>query len=229
MRLREPWDHPWDGPYLPAWGGHYDHAFVALHPFYRDRERPWVGAVSWGEVARACGSPPFVEFAPAVWDLSYYETDADPALVRRIGEVIERLDLIPPADSWLNEALIPACCPLFRALGIETVRVRDNLSRTEAEAPLATIEADPGMVHAEALESWATAVFDASYRLMVTTQPMSDCQRSVVAMTTAAISALGGSVPLEGFLATATTSDCWINEPGTYTYPGWLREAPHAA
>ena len=221
IRLREPWDHPWKEPYLPAWGGHYEHAFVALHPFYKDQQAPWVGAVGWAEVARACGSPPFAKFARALWDASYYKTDADP--------VLDRLDLSTPADSTLNEALVPDCCRMFRALGVETVRLRDNLVKTEAEVPLATLEADPWAVHAEALAAHATAMFDADHRLIVSTRPRSDWQWSVVALKQDALSALGGRIPLEGFPAGLATGDIWIDEPGTYSYPDWLREATDAA
>ena len=28
-----PRDYPHKGPILGAWGGHYDHAYIALHPF----------------------------------------------------------------------------------------------------------------------------------------------------------------------------------------------------
>lgn len=228
VRLREPWDHPWEGPFLSAWGGHYDHAFVSLHPFYRDRQAPWNDAVGWAEVARACGSPTFAEFARALWDASYYRTDADPALVSRIGEVIDRLDLIPPADSSLNESLLPAFCRMFRALGLETARVRDGLRNTEDEVTLAAVEADPWAVHTSRCPH-ASAMYDCAFRLIVTTQASSDWQWSVVGLKSEALDFVGGELPVEGFWAGPKTGPLWIDEPGTYSYPDWLSEAPDAA
>ncbi len=51
----------------------------------------------------------------------------------------------------------------------------------------------------------------------------------IVGIAAAALDRLGGELGPEGFWVNERTTDHWVNEPGTYSYPDSLRETTDAA
>ena len=213
--------HPHEGPVLAAWGGHYDHAFIALHPFLRCEPEPWRDPVNWAQIAWAIGSPSFPDFALAVVLAANgmsgkQRADADQDLIRRLDSVVKERKLEYPEDGYLPASLCPSFAQLFAMLGSDVVITRDQHSNDEKEISLAELSENPF-----AVPRFTGALIDVEERMIVTCFPM-DTYHSIVGVQSDALMTFGNDLRLEGFYAGPETADRWVNEPGTYAYPTWL-------
>jgi hypothetical protein len=236
QRVFGPHEHPHDGPVLAAWGGHYDHAFVALHPFISDDDAPDGAPVSWAEIARGLGGPPFGDFAIAVtlaangMDGSE-NSDADRSLIARLMTYVRQHNLEYPDDGRFTNALREPVIDILRRIGTEAAIVFDGHGQYERELPLDRLIAQKlcgEWLDYPVSRRYPTGVADAADRFVISGFPM-DNYYSIIGITTAALERLGGDLRLEGFWAGPQTTFHWVGEPGTYSYPDWLREAPDAA
>ena len=235
-RVYGPREHPHRGPVLRAWGGHYDHAFIALHPFVGDDDAPDGHPVSWSDVARGIGKPRFPEFALAVtlaangMDGSE-RSDADRNLIAQLMAYVEAHGLEYPEDGRLTNCLRAPVVDILRRIGAKAAVVFDGHGQHERDLSLDSLAGMPLVgewLDYPASNRYPTGVCDAANRFVITSFPM-DTYYSIVGITAPALSRLGGDLGLEGFWVDERTTDRWVNEPGTYTYPGWLRETTDAA
>jgi hypothetical protein len=235
-RVYGPREHPHDGPIVRAWGGHYDHAFIALHPFIGDDDAPDGRPVSWSDVARGIGSPSFPEFALAVtlaangMDGSE-RSDASRVLIARLMAYVEAQALEYPEDGRFTNCLRAPVIDILGRIDAKAAIVFDGHGQHERELSLGSLAGKQlvgGWLDYPASNRHPTGVCDAANRFVITSFPM-DAYYSIVGITAPALSCLGGDLGLEGFWVDKRTTNCWVNEPGTYAYPDWLREAPDAA
>lgn len=212
------WDHPHEGPILSGWAAHYQHVFIALHPFFReDADERITDVIRWGELASKLGGPTFADFALAVTLASNGmdgsgRGDAERDLIGRLMRHVGAELLEYPDDGYFPDALRPQVHRILSKLGATTVIARDQHRGNQTELSLEALVSDapfPG-------RPGAVAHPDRSF--IITSFPM-DVYHSVVGLTEKAHQALGGELGLEGFWAGPETTDSWVNERGTYTYP----------
>lgn len=221
VKVYGPRDYPHDGPILDAWGGHYKHAFIALHPFKHRGGAHAPNTITWSEVAREVGSPEFPDFALSVCLAANGmdgrdRPDADRPLIKRLMKFVEEHDLIYPVDATFPLEWCPIVHNLFRRLHTKEAIAKDYITIGEVEVIVPLDE-----LKASNIPRDTRAMIDPSNRLIVTSFPM-DTYDSIVGLTHDASEAVGGKVPLEGFSAGPKTTSSWVNERGTYSYPGWL-------
>ena len=216
-----PRDYPHEGPILAAWGGHYDHGYIALHPFTYVESAHHLSPIPWSTVARALGSPEFSEFALAVclaangMDGSH-RPDANKALISDLMGYVRANHLCYPEDSHFPKAWCICVNYLLSKLGTDHAIVSDYTATGPVEQAIRLDDLkDANMPEP------VNAVADPSHHFIVTTHPM-DTYDSIVGVTQQALDAFGGVLPFEGFAVTSDTTSSWVNQPGTYSYPGWL-------
>ncbi|MEM0991053.1 MAG: hypothetical protein AAGK00_19465 [Pseudomonadota bacterium] len=217
-----PREHPHKGPILDAWAGHYAHAFIALHPFYKQiAHQQEVEAVSWQQVAASLSPAPFADFALAVTLAANgmdgkRRKDADLRLIRDLMDYVQTHGLQYPVDGYVSAALFPDVLRILSALGTETCIARNQHKGREQEITVSDL--DKRAFHLEQ----TGALVHPTDTFIITSFPM-DTYHSVVGLTADAFDLLEGNLGLEGFWAGSNTSDGWVNEKGTYSYPQWLK------
>jgi hypothetical protein len=193
--------------------------------------------VSWTELARALGAPPFADFALAVtlaangMDGSQ-RNDADRDLIARLMGLVSHLSLDYPEDAVLPDALRPQVRRILDALGCSEFVVWDEHRpdyRTYSTTKLdELVWSGTWLSTSFGYPRPPTSIADPDERFVMSTFPM-DTYYSVVGITAPALDRLGGELGLEGFWVGSETPFDWVNEPGTYSYPDWLRETTGAA
>lgn len=205
------------------WAGIYDHVFVALHPLHPvavdaggEDDLDAIKAarrVSWEELRRAVGAPPFAQFALALWcaTLVAARPDADARLVDRIERTLAANRLVAPWEDTVPPILERPLGEAFARLGAAEViawdegrAVSTRLGASELAAPPAIARrlrffgpfalAAPGMLATTGAEDIAT----------------------LIAMTDAARSAVRPEDHFEGFYASPGTYCDWINPPAFF-------------
>ncbi|MEM7508750.1 MAG: hypothetical protein AAF415_18625 [Pseudomonadota bacterium] len=217
----DPRSYPDDGPILDAWGDHYQHAFIALHPFMGGHRKSHPCPIAWSEVAHGLGSPRFPDFALAVCLAANgmdgtCRPDADRQLISKLMKFVEEQDLRYPIDAMFPLAWCAIFHGIFHRMGAAEVIANDyiTIGDIEVTVPLADFQA-------ARLPRETRAVIDPFNRLIITSFPM-DTYASIVGLTHEAFEITGNDLPLEGFFAGPSTTSSWVNEPGTYSYDGWL-------
>lgn len=232
-------------PVLAWWEGHYDHVFIALHPFTSDEAgdraagRPvseldvkTAPRIPWIEVARAVGEPRFDAFALATLLAGYGMTSAhrpegmmpvpDDALIGEITQHVEAAQLVYPWDDTVSPAIEETVGEIYDALGVETLSAWNEFRDIEESLPVSALLAPR--------EDWPLypmtsphAYRDPGCQMLVAAS--FDHVWSLIAVTDAARRKVDPGDLLEGFFADARTTASWVNEPGTYEPPDWRAAA----
>lgn len=205
------------------WAGHYEHVFVALHPFHaiaRDRRgeedldaikaaRP----VTWDEMRRATGTAPFERFALALWCLvlSCARKDADLRLADWIERTMAANDLSPPWEGVVPPIFEHPMGAAFARLGVHEVLAWDEGRELSTRLTSGDLSGPPTI--ARKLDFYGPFALHAPG--MLATADSEDIA-TFIALTGEAREAVRPEELFEGFWAGPGTYCDWINPPGFF-------------
>lgn len=211
---------PLDAPLHDWWAGIYEHVFIAFHPLHAlaldeageddldaiKAARP----VSWEELRRAVGAPPFPRFALALWCavLGAAREDADLALADRIERTLAANRMAGPGEDVIPPILERPLGAAFARLGVARVTAWDE--ERESANYLTPDELQASAAVARKLDFFGPFALHAPG--MLATAGAEDIA-TLIALDGPARERVRPEEHFEGFYAAPGTCCDWINMP----------------